>query len=83
MSLEHGRPTDDEGHAGDRLLPWPEVAKIIPYSRMHVGRLEKAGLFPARVQVGPNRVAWWESSILRFAKARPRGFLPIGPREAS
>lgn len=36
----------------------------IPLSRMHVDRLEKAGQFPKRVQLGKNSVGWLESEIL-------------------
>ena len=34
----------------------------IPYSHQHIARLEKAGKFPQRVQLGACRVAWycWE-----------------------
>lgn len=38
----------------------------IPWSRMHVDRLEKRGAFPRRVQLGPNSVAWLESEILAW-----------------
>ena len=34
---------------------------------MHVDRLEKAGLFPKRIQLGPNTVAWAEHEIDEFA----------------
>lgn len=30
----------------------------VPYSFQHIARLEKAGLFPKRIQLGPCRVAW-------------------------
>ena len=30
----------------------------IPYSPQHIARLEAAGKFPKRVQLGQNRVAW-------------------------
>ena len=33
----------------------------IPYSFQHIARLEAAGRFPKRIQLGQNRVAWlWE-----------------------
>ncbi len=35
----------------------------IPYSFQHVARLEKAGRFPKRIQLGQNRVAWLRSEI--------------------
>lgn len=30
----------------------------IPYSPVHIGRLEAAGKFPKRIKLGQNRVAW-------------------------
>ncbi len=30
----------------------------IPYSPQHIARLEAAGKFPKRIQLGQNRVAW-------------------------
>ena len=53
-----------------RLLPWPEVEKRVPYTRQHLSRLEKAGLFPKRVQVGTQRVAWLEHEINGWIEAR-------------
>ena len=45
--------------------------KGIPYSKVHLGRLEKAGLFPKRIQLGPNgRVAWLEHEIDAWIEAR-------------
>jgi len=59
----------------DRLLTWPQVAAMVPYSRMHVHRLEAAGKFPERVQLGPNRVAWRESEVLTWMDGLKRGVL--------
>lgn len=55
-----------------RFLRFPQLSsdKGIDYSRMHIDRLEKAGNFPARVQVGPNTVAWVEEEIDAWQKAR-------------
>jgi prophage regulatory protein len=63
----------------DRLLTFPELKskKGVPYTRQHLARLEKAGLFPKRVQYGPNRVGWWESEIDQRARELPRGPLHI------
>ena len=62
----------------DRLLPFDELKsrKGIPYTRQHLARLEQAGLFPSRRQVGPNRVAWLESEVDEYARNLPRGTLP-------
>lgn len=42
----------------------------IDYSRMHIDRLEKAGRFPKRVQLGPNSVAWLEDEIIAWQAER-------------
>jgi predicted DNA-binding transcriptional regulator AlpA len=69
----------------DRLLTYPELKakKGVPYTRQHLGRLEAAGLFPRRVQYGPNRVGWWESEIDERDRNLPRGTLPISHNGAS
>jgi prophage regulatory protein len=48
-----------------RLLTFPELRskKGIPYTRQHLSRLEKAGLFPRRVQLSASRVAWIEDEV--------------------
>jgi prophage regulatory protein len=53
-----------------RLLPWPEVERRVPYTRQHLSRLEKLDLFPKRVQVGGNRVAWLEHEVDAWIEAR-------------
>jgi predicted DNA-binding transcriptional regulator AlpA len=65
----------------DRLVTFDELKprKGIPYTRQHLARLEKAGLFPSRRQVGPNRVAWLESELDEHARNLPRGTLPLNP----
>ena len=44
----------------------------IPYCPQHIARLEKDGLFPKRVQLGPCRVAWLAAEIEAWIAARPR-----------
>jgi prophage regulatory protein len=41
-----------------------QVKELVLYSPQHTARLEKAGLFPNRIQLGPNRVGWVESEVL-------------------
>jgi prophage regulatory protein len=53
-----------------RLLPWPEVERRVPYTRQWAYKLEKQGLFPRHVQVGPNRVAWLETEVDAWIEAR-------------
>jgi predicted DNA-binding transcriptional regulator AlpA len=64
----------------DRLLTFPDLKPLkgIPYTRQHIDRLERAGQWPQRVQVGPNRVAWWESEIDERNANLPRGPLVFG-----
>jgi prophage regulatory protein len=41
-----------------RLITKAELRRIVPYTPQHILRLEKRGMFPRRVRLGPNRVAW-------------------------
>jgi len=41
-----------------RILSKRQVKELVLYSPQHTARLEKAGLFPKRVQLGPNRVGY-------------------------
>ena len=66
----------------DRILPWSQVKVISGLSRTTVWRMQKAGDFPACVQVSSNRVGWWQSELLAWARARmPRR--PSSPRSLS
>jgi len=49
--------------AAKRLMTWKQLVdeKGHPYSRVHTDRLEKAGKFPKRLKLGPNKVAWDEA----------------------
>jgi prophage regulatory protein len=49
----------------------------IPYSPQHIARLEAAGLFPKRIRLGQNRVAWLLSEVEEWLDVR------IAQREAS
>ena len=48
-----------------RFLRFSELKAVkgIPYSRMHINRLEKAGLFPKRVRLSSMTVAWVEEEV--------------------
>jgi prophage regulatory protein len=48
-----------------RFLRFPELKseKGIPYSRMHIDRLEKADNFPKRVRLSSMTVAWVEEEV--------------------
>lgn len=46
---------------------------LVPYSRMHIWRLEKSGAFPRRLKLGRRRIAWRLSEISTWIDTRPRG----------
>ncbi|MCK0095002.1 AlpA family phage regulatory protein [Yoonia sp. F2084L] len=53
-----------------RILSKRQVKELVLYSPQHIARLEKAGLFPKRVQLGPNRVGWVESEVRKWLEQR-------------
>ncbi len=53
-----------------KVLSKKEVRSIVLYSYAHIARLEKAGLFPKRIQLGPCRVGWLESEIEDWLQQR-------------
>jgi prophage regulatory protein len=56
-----------------RILSKRQLKELVLYSPQHVARLEKAGLFPQRVQLGPNRVGWVEDEVLDWLQQRLDG----------
>ena len=53
-----------------RILSKRDLKELVLYSPQHIARLEKAGKFPKRVQLGPNRVGWVESEVLDWLTKR-------------
>ncbi len=47
-----------------RIISWRQLKEMVPWSRQHLSRLEKAGKFPQRVQIGQNRVGWVYGEIV-------------------
>lgn len=56
-----------------RILSKRQLKELVLYSPQHVARLEKAGQFPQRVQLGPNRVGWVEAEVLDWLQRRLEG----------
>ena len=54
----------------DRLLGYRELRNYVPYSRVHIYRLELDGKFPRRVQIGPARVGWSWLEVQDWIEAR-------------
>jgi prophage regulatory protein len=47
-----------------------ELSEAIPYSQNHIRRLEAAGKFPKRVQIGDNRVGWVRAEVEQWINDR-------------
>jgi len=56
----------------NRLLVSKKELKLlgVPYSFQHIARLEKAGKFPKRVQLGACRVAWCYDEVCEWINER-------------
>lgn len=54
----------------ERSLRLPEVQQLVPYSKMHIDRLEKTGEFPKRIKLGAGRVVWKQSEILAWIESK-------------
>ena len=54
----------------DRIIPVTERRQLVPYSDMHIWRMEKAGTFPRRIRLGPNRVGWSLQEVRDWINAR-------------
>lgn len=53
-----------------KILSKKALRELVLYSPQHVARLEKAGLFPKRVQLGSNRVGWVEQEVMDWLEER-------------
>ena len=58
------RPDAPGKKTGRRLLTYPDLkARGIPWSRVHIARLEAAQKFPMHIDLGENSIAWFEDEI--------------------
>lgn len=53
-----------------RVLRSPEVVQRVGLSRTQIWRLERAGNFPKRIQIGLNSVGWIEHEVDGWIEAR-------------
>jgi prophage regulatory protein len=53
-----------------RILSKRQLKELVLYSPQHVARLEAAGAFPKRVQLGQCRVGWIEQEVLDWLQER-------------
>jgi prophage regulatory protein len=64
-----------------RLIRRDELQRRVPYSMVHIWRLEHRGEFPKRIPIGENRVAWDEAEVEAWLEDRIRASGKIlGPR---
>ena len=56
-----------------RILNSNEVVKKIGLSKVTVWRMERAGLFPMRINLSDRRMGWAESEIEDWLDSRPKG----------
>lgn len=53
-----------------RIITQKELSSLVPYTPQHIRRLEKAGEFPRRMQLGQNRIGWRLMDIEAWLVAR-------------
>ncbi|MCW8309113.1 AlpA family phage regulatory protein [Acidiphilium sp. PA] len=54
-----------------KFIRYPELKdRGIPWTRVHLGRLVRAGEFPPPVNLGGNSIAWVEAEIDAWAAER-------------
>ena len=57
----------------DRFVRYPQLKDYgIPFSRTHLADLEARGLFPSRVRLSANVIAWRLSEIIEWMHRRGR-----------
>lgn len=61
------------------IIDWKALKKKVPYSRQHIARLEAAGQFPVRVQIGHSRVGWVLQEIEDWILERANRRKPTAP----
>jgi prophage regulatory protein len=54
----------------ERSLRLTEVQQLVPYSKMHIDRLEKDGRFPKRIRLGAGRVVWLQSEVMTWLQSK-------------
>ena len=53
-----------------KMISKRQLKELVLYSPQHIARLEKAGKFPKRVSLGPNRVGWVLDEVLEWLQQR-------------
>lgn len=53
-----------------RIISSAERRRLVPYSDMHIWRLERDGAFPKRIKLGKHRVGWDLAEVLAWIEKR-------------
>ena len=53
-----------------KVLSKKDLRQLVLYSPQHIARLEKVGLFPKRIELGPNRVGWLYDEVLEWLEEK-------------
>jgi prophage regulatory protein len=53
-----------------RIISAAERRRLLPFSDMHIWRLEKAGKFPKRIKLGERRVGWDLDEVMAWIEDR-------------
>jgi prophage regulatory protein len=61
----------------ERVLSVPEVCELVGISRATLQRWERTGHFPARRQLGPQRIGWLLSEYNAWLESRPPARGPV------
>ena len=65
------RPEVTGKKTGRRLLTYQDLrARGIPWSRVHIARLEATRKFPLHIDLGENSIAWFEDEVDDFIEAK-------------
>jgi prophage regulatory protein len=65
------RPEITGRKTGRRLLDYKALRELgIPWTRIHLARLEAAGKFPLHINVGESSIAWFQDEIDSFLEAK-------------
>lgn len=67
---EVGMSDSGKPKISDRIVGSAERRLMIPFSDMHIWRLERAGLFPKRIKLGDHRVGWDLGEVVAWMEAR-------------
>jgi prophage regulatory protein len=59
-------PTQTTG----RVISAAERRRLVPFSDMHIWRLERAGKFPKRIKLGERRVGWDFHEVISWIEDR-------------